>query len=172
MKKWRNFVAKTFSLILFLVTIPLTIYYFIYRHDPVIDAKGVLKDRCDCMEKRNEEVIQINKFFLDTFSSFSFHNRQEVKLKMMMPLDQAATRYFMCNQKLYRKVILLKNKYISNEVALKKFENTIQSSNNFTPKNSHKLILSEREVQKKLIEIKETDMENNSLDRNIQSVNL
>lgn len=133
-------------------------YYFFLRHDPEKDAKKAASAYCKCSEKHNDGMIKANEDFISSFGSNNFKKRQDARNKLQelqSPVNSANSE---CQAKAQTNYTELRNRYLTNEEKLKKFEFAYNAQQGIcNPSNQSKLTSMYSEVETKISTIKDPE---------------
>lgn len=98
------------------------IYHFFIKNDPERDAKNAAAILCECMSKQNDDLTKTKEEFANSFTSYNFKKRQEARNKLKELQNPINTVMRECYNKAQAKKNEFRNRYITNEEGLKKFD--------------------------------------------------
>lgn len=140
------------------VLVLFVIYQLFLKNDPEKDAKNTAIAYCACAEKQNDGNIKIHQEFLTSFSSYNFKKRQEARSKLLELQNQVNTEYSECSNKAQIKYNELRNRYITKEEALRKFDFAYTAQSGIcNPSNQSKLSVIYSEAENKILTIKDPE---------------
>lgn len=118
---WVSKYKMVFLIILGLVIVLFAKDFFFLKHDPIMDGKKALEERCNCESKFNSNVIQFNNKLEKSIKNGLIKNPEEIK-KFYDLKKLIATENTNCNKKSTQKYLSLKKRYISDKQLLYKFD--------------------------------------------------
>lgn len=137
-------VAGVLAVLLILVLV----YFFFLKHNPLKDAKRISAAYCDCTEQYYEGLIGIKDNYINNFSSFNFQKRFEARDKLVELQKPVEAAYAECNNRVNAKYSKLRERFISDEANLEKFDlmyNELQE--NCNPPNQAKMFETSNEIE-------------------------
>lgn len=103
--------------------IVLYIVYFLYlQHDPERDAKKARSEYCECQTNFDSKMISWKENFLESFETYKFTKRLDVKNKIQEETNSINEERAKCYSDANNYYTELKNRYITNEQNMKKFD--------------------------------------------------
>lgn len=137
--------------ILVLALISFSLYYFIFRPDPIKDANKILKAQCDCQEKFYDELIKANNKFLASFEQNHPKWREQAELMLKEVFQKEANENFSkCSNEVKDKISEMKAKYGNSENSKKFSDVFLNAEKSCITENSAELDLSDKEVMDKI----------------------
>lgn len=133
-------------------------WFFLLRHDPESDAKKAASAYCNCSEKYNDGMIKADEDFINSFASNNFTKRQDARNKLQELQNPVNTANSECQGKAQTNYSELRNRYLTNEEALKKFDFAYNAQQGVcNPSNQAKLTSMYSEVDNKISTIKDPE---------------
>jgi|GEM_PF-2648378 hypothetical protein len=97
-------------------------YYFLLKANPERDGKTAGSALCKCQEERNTALIKVNDEFISSFDTYNFKTQDEARNKLGELQTKAVSALGDCDGKARMMYTDLRAKFLSNPVALEKFD--------------------------------------------------
>lgn len=133
-----------------LALISFSIYYFIFRNDPVKDANKILKAQYDCQEKYYDEIIKANNDFLSSFDQTDYLSAELAEFALKFFQEKANENFSKCSKEVLDKISEMKGMYDNGENSKKFSDVFLHADKSSIIGNITKLELSNKEVLDKI----------------------
>ena len=133
-------------------------YYFFLKPDPVKDALNVAAAYCECQERYNDGMLNMNQKFIKEFDTYGFKTRREARNRLNELQNAANTENDKCTSAAQEKYYDSRNRYLDDQEMLSSFDLAYNSqSGSCYPSNQSKLSSLYSEVENKITSIKDPE---------------